>query len=191
MWNPEHSRSWATHVRVMKCDHFCATLYVLYLWVYCSHSPLVVWRFFCSHPKLVLTLRKITIRAWRKLRIPIARLPLGSVPIWRRGRSCLQITGDPVEAVGRTLCRTSNLCEGRPRSRILRCSRTVSLFCLTARNGFFSSWVLARCSSCHRLHSLFARAKSGRRLSGCFGLCAFCVRIQCFEFWILWALVAS
>ena len=55
----------------------------------------------------------------------------------------------------------------------------------------YSSWVLARCSSCNRLHSLFAWAKSGRWLSGCWGPSALIVRIQCFEFWILSAFVAT
>ena len=37
----------------------CAHLYLLFEWVFCSHSPSVVWKFFSSKPKLVLTLRKI------------------------------------------------------------------------------------------------------------------------------------
>ena len=57
--------------------------------------------------------------------------------------------------------------------------------------ALYSSWVLAKCSSCIRLHSLFAWAKSGRWLNDCWVLpSAFIVRIQCFEFWILSALVA-
>ena len=36
----------------------CATLYVLSLWVYCSHLPSVGWRFFSRQPKPVLPLRK-------------------------------------------------------------------------------------------------------------------------------------
>ena len=49
--------------------------------------------------------------------IPTARLPMGLIPIWRRWRSC-----------GQTLCRTSSLFWGQPRSRILRFLRTVVLF---------------------------------------------------------------
>ena len=40
----------------------CATLYVLYLWVYCSRLPSVGWMIFSRQPKPVLTLRKITNR---------------------------------------------------------------------------------------------------------------------------------
>ena len=44
--------------REMKYVKCCATLYVLYLWVYCSHTPSVGWRFLSKQPKCVLTLRK-------------------------------------------------------------------------------------------------------------------------------------
>ena len=48
--------------------------------------------FVSRQPKPVLTLRKIpVVRAWRMLRVPIARLPMGLVPRWRRWRSCLQV----------------------------------------------------------------------------------------------------
>ena len=33
-----------------------AHLYMLFEWVYCSHPPSVVWKFFSRQPKLVLTL---------------------------------------------------------------------------------------------------------------------------------------
>ena len=36
----------------------CANLYMLFVWVFCSHPPSVVWKFFSIQPKLVLTLRK-------------------------------------------------------------------------------------------------------------------------------------
>ena len=72
----------------------CATLYVLCLWVCCSHHPSVVWRFFSRQQKLVLTLRKISqvVRPWRMLRIPTGRLPMGSIRIWWRWRSCRQVS---------------------------------------------------------------------------------------------------
>ena len=54
-----------------------------------------------------------------------------------------------------------------------------------------SSWVLAKCSSCNRLHSLFAWAKSSRWMSGCWGPSLPNVRIQCFELWFLSTLVAT
>ena len=45
-----------------------------------------------------------------------------------------------------------------------------SLTCWLRRIVLLSCWVLVRCSSCNRLHSLFAWAKSGRRCNGCLGL---------------------
>ena len=65
-----------------------------------------------------------------------------------------------------TLCRTSILFQGQPRSRILRCLPMVVLFAACWLRGMVlhSSWVLARCSSCNRLHSLFAW---GTWLSNC------------------------
>ena len=35
-------------------------------------------------------------------------------------------------------------------------------FCGLRGKSLYSCWVLAKCSSCSRLHSLFARAKAGR-----------------------------
>ena len=104
------------------------------------------------------------VRAWGMLRIPIARLPLGLVPRWRRWRSCLQVWPAILTKLSAgfsaTLCRTSNLFSGLPRSRILRFLRTVVLFFveLVDCEGMVLQccWVLARCSSCNRLYSLFS-----------------------------------
>ena len=81
----------------------CAHLYMLFEWVYCSHTQSVDRRFFSRQPKLVLTQRKKSqiARPWRMLRIPTARLPIGLVPRWWRWRSCL--ARDPDEVVCRFL----------------------------------------------------------------------------------------
>ena len=75
--------------------------------------PSVGWRFLSRQPKPVLTLRKIINRqAWRMLRIPSARRPLGLVPRWRRWRSCWQVGFailTKLSAGFATLCRTSKL----------------------------------------------------------------------------------
>ena len=58
-----------------------------------------------------------------------------------------------------TLRRTSNLFYGQPRSHILRCPQSGVLFAvfLVLRGmALKTSWVLTKCSSCNRLHSLFA-----------------------------------
>ena len=105
---------------------------------------------------------------------------MGLVQRWRRWRSCLQV-GILTKLSARftpTLCGTSNMFSGQPPSRILRCPQIVVLFAV-----LFVDWEqwfcillgsFARCSSCNGLHSLFAWAKSGRWLSGCWGPSAFC-----------------
>ena len=58
-----------------------------------------------------------------------------------------------------TVCRTPNLFPGQLRCRILRCLQSVVLFaslCLLRIMALYSCWVLAKCTSCNRLHSLFA-----------------------------------
>ena len=84
---------WATRVRVMKCD------FAVQLCAYCIRGctvhtlQSVGWRFFSSQPKPVLPMIKQSplVRAWRMLRIPIVRLPLGLVPRCRWWRNCLQV----------------------------------------------------------------------------------------------------
>ena len=55
----------ATHVRVMKSDlqcdvlTHCAHLYMLYEWVFCSHTPSVIGKFTSRQPKLVLNSENI------------------------------------------------------------------------------------------------------------------------------------
>ena len=63
MCNPEPCSSWATRVRVMKCDH-AVQLCTCCICGCTVHTPLSVgWSFFSRQPKLVLTLReKITNR---------------------------------------------------------------------------------------------------------------------------------
>ena len=175
----------------------CATLYVLYLWVYCSHSPWVGWRFFSRQPKPVPTLRKITIhQAWRLLRIPLARLPLGLVPRRRRWRSCLQVGP---RSWRRWLQVSPRLSVEPP--NCFRVNGVVVLFVafkllpfslsylLTARNN--SVFLLGSCQVLVMQSSLFAGAKSGRWLSGSWvPPSEFAVRVQLFAIWILSALVA-
>ena len=165
----------------------CATLYVLYLWVYCSHPPSVGWRFFYGQPKLILTLRKNHQSSSLEecFEIPIARLPNWFDP------NAMTMTKLSTSFTA-TVCRTSILFFlGQPRSRSLHLLRTVALFFVEPVDCDGWVYALVGCSSCNRLHSLFAWAKSGRWLSGCWVLRAFAVRNQCFEFWILSALVAT
>ena len=70
------------------------------------------------------------VRAWRMLRIPIARLPLGFVPLWRRWRSCLQ--------AGLRPSRSCLQVSPRPLVEPPTCFRINSVlifFVVTARNG--------------------------------------------------------
>ena len=110
----------------------CATLYVLYLWVYCSHPLSVGWRFFSRQPKPVLTVRKITTcQDLKSAENSICLSSTGFGPRWRRWRSCLQVgprawqmsAGFPA-----TVCRISNLCSGQRRSQGLRGLQIVGLF---------------------------------------------------------------
>ena len=97
-WGHTNVQSWALQLLSHACSRdemwsCCATLYVLYLWVYCSHSPSVGWRFFSQATETCPNSEKKSpiVKTWRMLRIPIARLPLGLVPRWRWWRSCLQV----------------------------------------------------------------------------------------------------
>ena len=66
--------------------------------------------------------------------------------------------------------------EAVPRSRVLPCPQMLVLFAVLV--VVLSCWVLARCSSCNRSHSLFAWAKSGRWLTGCWGPSLFSVMFR-------------
>ena len=143
----------------------CATLYVLYLWVCCSHLPSVGWRFFSRQPKPVLTLGKITNRQGLKnAENSNCSSSTGFGPtlttMTKLFASWPEILTKLSAGFSATLCRTSNLFSGLPRSRILRFLRTVVLFLveLVDCEGMVlqSCWVLARCSSCNRLYSLFS-----------------------------------
>ena len=62
-WGHKDVQSWALQLLSHACSRddvwSCyATLYVLYLWVCCSHSPSDGWKFFSRELKPVLTLRK-------------------------------------------------------------------------------------------------------------------------------------
>ena len=94
MCSPELWSSWATRVRVMKCDYaVCNSVRAVFVGVLFALS--VGWlEVFLQATEAVLTAREIIspiVRAWRILRIPVARLPMGLVPIWRRWRSRLQV----------------------------------------------------------------------------------------------------
>ena len=134
------------------------------------------------------------VRAWRMLRIPIARLlPMGLVPRWQRWRSCLQV--GPRSWRSCLQVSESPTCFWINRVVIFFVAlKIVVLFAVLfvdCEECLCSSWVLAKCSTCNRLHSLFAWAKWSRWLSDCWvPPPAFIVRIQCFEFWILSALFA-
>ena len=59
--------------------------------------PSVGWMFLLQLTEICPNSEKNSsvVRAWRMLRIPIARLPMGLVPLWRRWRSCLQVGPRP------------------------------------------------------------------------------------------------
>ena len=112
----------------------CATLYVLYLWVHCSHLPSVGWRFFSRQPKPVPTMRRITtcqnLKNAENSNCSSSTgfgLPLTTMTKLLAGwpASLTQMSaGFPATAV----CRISNLCSGQPRSRTLRGLQIVVLF---------------------------------------------------------------
>ena len=101
MSNPEPSSSWNTRVRVMKNG----VQYVLW------HTVRICTC--CLSECSVHTLRRLSgsfspvnwnwsqlqnfffsqiVRPWRMLRVPTARLPMSSIPIWWRWRSCRQVS---------------------------------------------------------------------------------------------------
>ena len=111
----------------------CATLYVLYLWVYCSHHPSVGWRFFPGNRKCPNSEKKFTNRQGMKNTensncsssnkfgpnlTTMTKLFAG----WPASLTKLSA------GFRATLCRTSNLFSGQPRSHILRCPQVVVLF---------------------------------------------------------------
>ena len=175
MCNPEPSSSWATRVRVMKCVHavqLCACC------ICGSHSPSVGRRFFSRQAKPVLPLRKITNRQGLKnAQNSNCSSSNGFGPIWRRWRSCLQVR--------------PRSC--RPRSHNLRCPRIVVLFAVlfVDCDEWFCILLGSLPGARHAIVciSFFAWVRSGRWLSGCRGPSAFFVRILCFDFCILYALL--
>ena len=89
---------------------------------------------FCKQAKPVLTLKKKPprVRAWRMLRIPLARFPMELVPRWRRWRSCLQVGPRSWRSCLHVspwpFVEPPNCFSGRPRSHLLRFPRIVVLF---------------------------------------------------------------
>ena len=100
---------------------------MLCLWVYCSHPPSVVWSFFSRQTKLVLTLRKITNRQCLKnaenskcsssngcpTLTTMTKLSAGFPATLTK-----LYAGFPATF---SLCGTSNMLLGQPRSHLLRC----------------------------------------------------------------------
>ena len=129
--------------------------------------PSVGWRFFTRQPKPVLTLRmKFTIRqSVRNGEISNCSSSNGFGPTLMTMTKLFAILTNLSANFPTTVCGTFNLFHGHPRSHILRCPQSgvlFAVFCCLRGMSLCSCWVLARCSSCNRLRSLFARAKSGR-----------------------------
>ena len=129
----------------------CATLYVLYLWVYCSHTPSVGWRFFSRQPKPVLTMRKITTcQDLKSAENSSCSSSTGFGPTLTTMTKLLAAWLASLTQMSAgftaTVCRISNLCSGQRRSQSLRGLQIValSLSCLlTARN--ISVFLLGSC----------------------------------------------
>ena len=129
----------------------CATLYVLYLWVYCSHPPSLVGKFLSRQPKLALNSEKHFHELSDREECQDFQLLLTRT----------KATGLPV-----TLHRTASRIEDRLDSHIRRFLRMLVLLAvlLVDREGWFHILVesLSQIRRAICLHSLFARAKSGR-----------------------------
>ena len=93
MCNPELCSSWATRVRLVKCDH-AVQLCTCFICGCTVHTPVTCLEVLIqateTGPNSVKKCSPI-VRTWRMQIIQIARLPLGLVPRRRRGRSCLQV----------------------------------------------------------------------------------------------------
>ena len=142
----------------MKCDH--KTLYVLYLWVYCSHSPSVGWRFFLQATETCPdSEKKITSRQGMKnAENSNCSSSTGFGPTLTTMTKLLASWPASLTQMSAgftaTVSAISNLCSGQRRSQGLRGLHIVAFDCeeyLCILVGFF-----ARCSSCNRLHFLFA-----------------------------------
>ena len=123
----------------MCCDTLCAPVHAVWAGVLFTHPVGCLEVFFQSTETGPNSEKKSrTVRPWRMLRIPTARLLIVSIPICWRGRSCRQVT--------------------------LQFPQTLVLFavffCWLRGMVQKSCWVFAMCSSCNLLQSLFAWAKS-------------------------------
>ena len=117
----------------MKCDHAVQLCTCCILWVYCSHTPSVGWRFFSRQPKPVLTLGKITSRqSLKNADNSICSTFTGFGPtlttMTKLFASWPAILTKLSAGFPATVCRTSNLLLGQLRGRILRCPQIVVLF---------------------------------------------------------------
>ena len=127
---------------------------MLYLWVFCSHSPSVGLRCFSIKPKPVLTLRKeFTIRqGMRNAENSNCSSSIGFGPtlttMTKLFASWPAILTNSSASIPATVGRTSNLFQGQPRSHILRCPQIGVLFavlfvgfeeCLCSLVGFLPS----------------------------------------------------
>ena len=74
--------SWTTRVRVMKCDMLCNSVRAVFVGVLFTHTVGWLKVFLQATETCPNSEKKISpvVRAWRMLRVPIARHPLGLVP---------------------------------------------------------------------------------------------------------------
>ena len=121
-WRHNDVQSWALQLLSHACSRdamwsSCATLYVLCLWMCCSHLPSVGWRFFSRQPKPVLTLRKKSSNGFDPNAMTMTKLSAG-------------FTATP--------CRTSNLFFGSTaQSYFSLPSNCCPVRCLTGGSIFF------------------------------------------------------
>ncbi len=120
------------------------------------------------------------------LRISIARLPMGLVPLWRRWRSCLQVGPRPwpscLQASPRPVVESQTCFRVNCVVIFLlpsNCCPFRSLICWLRGLVLYSSWVLVTQSFAFS----FRLSKVGSFLSGGWSTSVFNMRIQCFEFW--------
>ena len=119
----------------MKCDH-AVQLFTCCICGCTAHLPVGCLEVFLQATATCPNSEKKTpiVRAQRMLRIPIARLPMGLVPLFTTMTKLL--AGWPASLTKlsagfpATLCGPSSLCSGQPRSRILRFLRIVVFFVL-------------------------------------------------------------
>ena len=138
--------------QTVQCDVLthCWHLYMLYEWVFCSHTPSVIGKFISQQPKLVLNSEKTRIvRPRRMPRISTSRRPIVTVPFCWRGRM-------------RQVSLWLWTIEPPAGSRIVAIVVLVDSFeylslrsrdCWSRGIGLYSCWVIFTCSSCILLHS--------------------------------------